>query len=85
MGLWGFGRLISSLKWTSRTWAGQGDSDREREKEQANIFTAQTNHRDNIFPLVSFFLSTKSFFSMSYTIQYFDSLVQRTECGRSEV
>lgn len=36
--------LISSLKRTRRTWAGQGGSDSEGEKEVANIFTVYTNH-----------------------------------------
>ena len=63
MSPWGFGSLISSLKRTRRTWAGQGGSDSEGEKEVANIFTVYTNHRDSIFPLqfLSFSLPNQSF------------------------
>lgn len=52
---WGSGRLISSLKWTGTTWAGQGGSDSEGKNKP--IFLPHKLTTETIRSLSGLFLS----------------------------
>lgn len=57
LSLWSSGRLISSPKRTSRTWAGQGGSDSVREKKSKLIFLLHKLTTETIHSLSGFSLS----------------------------